>query len=276
MWTERDAGARGVFPEITHRPRVLPQSLELSSAKILATIASQNAELQANIWKVVQREKEGALLHLVLAIDDASMKRLNFLKGKINYRFNFAKLILKSTDKVSASDSGIVETAKAVPLRAVKAMPTLPSSSSAAGHVTPDDSRTTPMEQAATPAFPSITSATGHGDQNVCRAVPNKQAPRPISSTSSATGHIGPTVSGNTSANLPARPMGHRKESRKTSAPSTGKVTGSPHPSSGATGHAYRTVTEPARSRPQGLSTQAACRRGKGPKMAQILRQARS
>ena len=91
-----------------------PQSLELSSAKILATITSQNAELQDNTWKVVQREKEGALLHLVLGIDDASMKRLNFLKGKINYRFSFVKLILKSTDKVSASDSGTVETAKAV------------------------------------------------------------------------------------------------------------------------------------------------------------------
>ena len=92
----------GQFPR-THVVRgYFPQSLSLTSEKVLATIAAQNP-LSTEQWKVVQRMTHGQLLHLVIAIDNTSIKKLVELKGRIAYRFGHIKLILKgptSKDRV--------------------------------------------------------------------------------------------------------------------------------------------------------------------------------
>ncbi|XP_037942904.1 uncharacterized protein LOC119675769 [Teleopsis dalmanni] len=83
------------FPK-THLVRgYFPHSWDFENTKVLATIEAQN-RIKASTWKVLQRTAEGSLLHIVFAVDDASWNSLVQSGGRIAYRFNHVKLLLKT------------------------------------------------------------------------------------------------------------------------------------------------------------------------------------
>ncbi|XP_016951314.1 uncharacterized protein LOC108025366 [Drosophila biarmipes] len=72
-----------------------PDSLSTSSKKVLEIIEAQNSVSTAE-WRVMDRLIQGDFLHLVMAVDNESHKKLAKMGGTIFYRFGRLKLYSKS------------------------------------------------------------------------------------------------------------------------------------------------------------------------------------
>ncbi|EDX15002.1 uncharacterized protein LOC6730216 [Drosophila simulans] len=73
-----------------------PDSLTTSSQKVLEIIQAQNPVSTAE-WRVMNRLTHGELLHLSMAVDNESHKKLIELNGTISFRFGRVKLCLKNS-----------------------------------------------------------------------------------------------------------------------------------------------------------------------------------
>nr|XP_016939775.2 uncharacterized protein LOC108017271 [Drosophila suzukii] len=81
-----------------------PDSLSTSSEKVLQIIEAQNSVSTAE-WRVMNRLIHGDFLHLVMAVDNESHKKLVKMGGLIFYRFGRLKLYSKSaSDRKKALD----------------------------------------------------------------------------------------------------------------------------------------------------------------------------
>ncbi|KAH8362883.1 hypothetical protein KR084_002256 [Drosophila pseudotakahashii] len=68
-----------------------PDSLTTSNKKVLDIIEAQNSVSTAE-WRVMNRLTQGDMLHLVMAVDNESHKKLVKIGGNISYRFGRLKL----------------------------------------------------------------------------------------------------------------------------------------------------------------------------------------
>ncbi|EDV53079.1 uncharacterized protein LOC6555293 [Drosophila erecta] len=91
-----------------------PDSLSTSSQKVLEIIQAQNPVSTAE-WRVMQRLTHGELLHLAMAVDNESHKKLVALNGTISYRFGRVKLCMKNPLDRKSVPNGRRETSCAAP-----------------------------------------------------------------------------------------------------------------------------------------------------------------
>ncbi|XP_044251475.1 uncharacterized protein [Drosophila takahashii] len=70
-----------------------PDSLTTSNKKVLDIIEAQNSVSTAE-WRVMNRLTQGDLLHLVMAVDNESHRKLVKIGGNISYRFGHVKLYM--------------------------------------------------------------------------------------------------------------------------------------------------------------------------------------
>ena len=176
------------------------------------------------------------------------MAKLLELKGKVNYRWGQIKIILKSTDKVPTSDSG-------TPLEE-EAASTQPST----GNV----SECKDLNQPTSASCASGPSSSG-GGKTTAVSVPVDRTHSASIGSNNAVGHATAGGSGSgTKATATASSVRPKLQKKGTQTRTTGNVAGNPH------------NTAEVRHRTTGRPGQAACRSKKGPKKAQLLRQAKA